>query len=132
MEIVIPVSAGELLDKISVLEIKKTRIDDSSKLIYIDDEYDQLNKIAVQLDLYNIVGAKAFDSLRMANLTLWDVINEMMVMENAEIFNDRYYELAKKVRSLNDDRYDCKSAIDRIANSDVKEQKGYTNVEIND
>jgi len=132
IDIIIPVSAGELMDKLTILEIKKNRIADSHKLRFINDEYDRLNEIAIRLDLYTIVDAKVLDNLRLVNLALWNIINEMMIMETTETFNYVYYDLAKKIRSLNDDRYECKSAIDNIIDSDVKEQKGYTDVEIND
>jgi hypothetical protein len=123
----IPVSVGELFDKISILKIKELQITDDTKLKYITRELECLQKILDDSDVCDSVPAELVEDLMEVNIFLWDVINRMMVKENTMVFDDEYYELAKSVRSKNDERYDAKSKIDTASNSDIKEQKGYSN-----
>ena len=74
MNIEIPISVGELVDKLTILEIKKEKIQDTNKLININNEYDELTKLAIQLKNKNEEEyTKLFNELKTVNLKLWEI-----------------------------------------------------------
>jgi len=126
-KILVEVSVGELLDKISILEIKKEKIKDSTKLNFINDEYnvlkEQLNKNVKsdeQLD-------KLFQSLKEINSKLWIIEDDKRMCEKNSDFGEKFIKLSRDVHFLNDDRAKIKLEINNHSGSKIKEIKEYTN-----
>ena len=126
-KILVEVSIGELLDKISILEIKKEKIKDSDKLIFINDEYLVLTK---QLD-ENITLKdelkKLYEELKAINAKLWDIEDKKRMCEKNSDFGENFIKLSRDVHFLNDDRAKIKLAINNKTGSKIKEIKQYTN-----
>ena len=123
----IEVSVGELLDKISILEIKQDKIKDLEKLKFIKEEYsilnDQLNKnIKSDEKLNNL-----FSSLKEINAKLWVIEDEKRQCEKDQSFTDKFIKLSRDVHFLNDKRAKIKLEINDYTGSKVKEIKEYTN-----
>ena len=126
-KILAEVSVGELLDKISVLEIKKEKIKDPEKLKFINDEYNILNeqlKNNVKSDdkLNNL-----FKSLKEINSKLWVIEDEKSLCEKNSDFGEKFIKLSRNVHFLNDDRAKIKLEINKLTKSKIKEIKEYTN-----
>ena len=126
-KILVEVSVGELLDKISILEIKKEKIKDSDNLIFINDEYLVLTK---QLD-ENITLKdelkKLYEELKAINAKLWDIEDKKRMCEKNSDFGENFIKLSRDVHFLNDDRAKIKLAINNKTGSKIKEIKQYTN-----
>ncbi len=126
-KILVEVSVGELLDKISILEIKKEKIKDTDKLIFINDEYlvltKQLDKnIALKDEL-----KKLYEELKAINAKLWDIEDNKRMCEKNSDFGENFIKLSRDVHFLNDDRAKIKLAINNKTGSKIKEIKQYTN-----
>ena len=125
-KILVEVSAGELLDKISILEIKKEKIKDLNKLKFIDYEHnvlkDQLNKNIKS----NSKITKLFSALKEINSKLWIIEDEKRACEKNKNFGEKFIELSRNVHFLNDDRAKIKLEINNLTGSKVKEIKEYT------
>jgi hypothetical protein len=126
-KILVEVSVGELLDKISVLEIKKEEIKDPEKLKFINDEYNILNeqlKNNVKSDdkLNNL-----FKSLKEINSKLWIIEDDKRLFEKNSDFGEKFIKLSRNVHFLNDDRAKIKLEINKHTKSKIKEIKEYTN-----
>ena len=126
-KILVEVSVGELLDKISILEIKQEKIKDSEKLKYINNEYnvlrDQFSKNVKSDDKIN----KLFDSLKEINSKLWVIEDEKRMCEKKSDFGESFIKLSRDIHFLNDDRAKIKLEINNITGSAIKEIKEYTN-----
>ena len=124
-KILVEVSVGELLDKISILEIKKKKIKDTEKLKFINDEYnilkDQLDKNVKSNEKLE----KLFQSLKEINAKLWIIDDKRMCEKNSE-FGDKFIKLSRDVHILNDDRGKIKLEINNHTGSKIKEIKEYT------
>ena len=126
-KILVEVSVGELLDKISILEIKKEKIKDPDKLIFINDEYLVLAK---QLDEnITLKGElkKLYEELKAINAKLWDIEDSKRMCEKNSDFGENFIKLSRDVHFLNDDRAKIKLAINNQTGSKIKEIKQYTN-----
>ena len=126
-KILVEVSVGELLDKISVLEIKKEKIKDPEKLKFINDEYNILNeqlKNNVKSDdkLNNL-----FKSLKQINAKLWIIEDDKRLCEKNSDYGEKFIKLSRNVHFLNDDRAKIKLEINKHTKSKIKEIKEYTN-----
>ena len=125
-KILVEVSVGELLDKISILEIKKEKIKDSEKLKYINDEYavlkEQLSK-NVQSD--NTL-EKLFNTLKEINSKLWVIEDDKRMCEKNSDFGEKFIKLSRDVHFLNDKRAKIKLEINNHTGSKIKEIKEYT------
>ena len=126
-KILVEVSVGELLDKISVLEIKKEKIKDPEKLKFINNEYNILNeqlKNNVKSDdkLNNL-----FKSLKEINAKLWVIEDDKRLCEKNSDFGEKFIKLSRNVHFLNDDRAKIKLEINKHTKSKIKEIKEYTN-----
>ena len=126
-KILVEVSVGELLDKISILEIKKEKIKDSEKLKFINDEYnvlkDQFNmnvKSDEKID-------KLFKSLKEINSKLWVIEDDKRLCEKNSDFGEEFIRLSRDVHFLNDDRAKIKLEMNNHTGSKIKEIKEYTN-----
>ena len=125
-KIFIEVSVGELLDKISILEIKKDKIKDPDKLSFISDE---LSKLKNELEKNVKVDAKLenlHQSLKIINLRLWDIEDEKRRCEKEKDFTENFIKLSRDVHILNDDRAKIKLEINNHTGSIIKEIKEYT------
>ena len=124
--ILVEVSVGELLDKISILEIKKEKIKDSEKLKFINDEYevlkDQLDKNVKSNEKID----KLFQSLKEINSKLWVIEDEKRLCEKNSDFSEKFIKLSRDVHFLNDDRAKIKLEINHHTGSKIKEIKKYT------
>ena len=124
--IIIEVSVGELLDKISILEIKQDKIKDLDKLKYISDEHTILKK---QLDdnvKYDDKLIQLFDSLKQINAKLWVIEDDKRQCEKEKDFNEKFIKLSRDIHFLNDDRAKIKLEINNHTGSKIKEIKEYT------
>ena len=125
-KILVEVSVGELLDKISILEIKKVKIKDPKKLEFINDEY---NILKSQLDQNVKSGEKLdnlFQSLKEINSKLWVIENEKRMCEKNSDFGEKFVKLSRNVHFLNDERAKIKLLINDQSGSKIKEVKQYT------
>ena len=126
-KILVEISVGELLDKISILKIKKEKIKDPEKLKFIDDEFKVLKN---QLDS-NINPDKKldelFESLKKINSKLWVIEDEKRICEKNSDFGENFIKLSRDVHFLNDDRAKLKLEINTHTGSKIKEIKEYTN-----
>ena len=126
-KILVEISVGELLDKISILKIKKEKIKDPEKLKFIDDEYKVLKN---QLD-NNINSDKKldelFESLKQINSKLWLIEDEKRMCEKNSDFGEQFVKLSRDIHFLNDDRAKIKLEINTHTGSKIKEIKEYTN-----
>ena len=125
-KILIEVSVGELLDKISILEIKKDKIKDPNKLSFITDE---LSKLKDELEKNVKSDAKLgelFQSLKIINLRLWTIEDDKRQCEKEKIFDENFIKISRDVHILNDDRAKIKLEINNHTGSKIKEIKEYT------
>ena len=126
-KIIIEVSVGELLDKISILEIKKEKIKDSDKLEYINNEHKILKTQYDQNIQNNGDIEKLFKSLKEINLKLWSIEDNKRLCEKEKNFGEKFIKLSRDVHFLNDDRAKIKLKINNLSGSKIKEIKEYTN-----
>jgi hypothetical protein len=126
-KILVEVSVGELLDKISILEIKKEKIKDTEKLKFINDEHTilkaQLDENVKSDDKLN----KLFKSLKEINAKLWVIEDDKRMCEKNSDFTENFIKLSRDVHFLNDDRAKIKLEVNNYTGSKIKEIKEYTN-----
>jgi len=126
MKIQIPVSPGELLDKLSVLEIKAVRISDAQSLKNIRYELDLLSQVRER----DIPRTEELDrrylALKKLNETLWDIENKIRTCERNHDFNKSFITLAQSVYHTNDERAKIKKQINTLLGSSITEEKSYT------
>ena len=125
-KILVEVSVGELLDKISILEIKKDKIKDPEKLEYIKDELSILKE-----EFKNNVKSDSkidmlYQSLKIVNLRLWTIEDDKRKCEKQKDFTENFIKLSRDVHILNDDRAKIKLEINNHTGSKIKEIKEYT------
>ena len=126
MEINIETSLGELVDKITILEIKKLKIFEKSKLKLIENELELLIYKLDSLDLNNLKKLKSLkENLLNTNLKLWDIEDKIRLKEKEKQFDDKFIELARSVYFTNDKRFEIKNEINNLYDSKVKEVKSY-------
>ena len=126
-KILIEVSVGELLDKISILEIKKGKIKDLDKLKFINDEYLILKKQLDENITLNDELKKLYEELKAINTKLWDIEDNKRMCEKNSDFGENFIKLSRDVHFFNDDRAKIKLAINNQTGSKIKEIKQYTN-----
>ena len=125
-KILVEVSVGELLDKISILEIKKDRIKDSDKLKFVNEEYEVLkNELEKNIKIDEKL-AKFFTALKNVNSKLWIIEDEKRKCENDSDFGENFIRLSRDVHFLNDTRAQIKLDINNHTGSKIKEIKEYT------
>ena len=126
-KIIVEVSIGELLDKISILEIKQEKIKDPEKLKFINNEHsilkDQLEKNIKTDDKLN----NLYQSLKEINAKLWVIEDDKRQCEKDKDFGEKFIKLSRDVHFLNDDRAKIKLEINNHTGSSIKEIKEYTN-----
>ena len=124
-KILAEISAGELFDKITILEIKKEKISNKEKLVDVEKELNSLNDTVGKFipDQSNI--SKHISDLKEINLKLWDIEDGKRAAEKEKKFDDKFIELARNVYKLNDERAKIKLAINTALGSNIKEVKSY-------
>lgn len=125
MSLMTPISCGELLDKLTILRIKKERIDNEEKLKNINNELKQLTRIfddqvekSEELD-------QLIDELRAVNEQLWDIEDEIRACEKDKDYGERFIDLARSVYLTNDKRANLKYQINSVTGSELVEEKSY-------
>ena len=121
----IPVSVGELFDKISILEIKKKKIKNKDHLKIIKYELKQLNLIIKKKKLYSKKIRIEFNKLKNINLRLWNIEDKKRKYEKSKKFDNNFINLARNVYLLNDKRALIKLNINNLSGSQIKEVKSY-------
>ena len=124
--LVIPISPGELIDKITILEIKRESILDKEKLSNINLEY----KVLLETLEDKIIVSNEIDSLRIKlktiNKRLWDIEDQLRDLERSKTFNEDFIKLARSVYFTNDERSEVKKSINKLLNSEIVEEKSYS------
>tara|TARA_Y100001960_G_scaffold249751_1_gene265824 strand:+ start:53 stop:442 length:390 start_codon:yes stop_codon:yes gene_type:complete len=125
-KILVEVSVGELLDKISILEIKKEKISNAESLEFINKEYsvlkEQLNKNVKSDEKLN----KLFESLKKINTKLWGIEDQKRLYEKNSDFGENFIKVSRDIHFLNDDRSKIKLEINKYTGSKIREIKEYT------
>lgn len=121
--ITIPVSVGELIDKYTILQIKRSKISDD-KLKKVEHEIQSLTPLVgtfLAIDSISVL----YEDLMGVNAQLWGVEDELRKMEKEKLFDDKFISLARSVYYLNDERFSLKNKINTLTDSDIKEVKHY-------
>ena len=126
-KILVEVSIGELLDKISILDIKKDKINDLSKLKFIKYEYDILKKEYDNKVKNDEKLTELYTKLKQINSKLWVIEDEKRLCEKNSDFGENFIKLSRDVHFLNDNRAKIKLEINNYTGSKIKEIKEYTN-----
>ena len=125
-KILVEVSVGELLDKISILEIKRDKIKDHEKLKFINDEHSILKSQLEQNVKTDEKLEKLFQSLKEINSKLWVIEDDKRLCEKEKNFGEKFIKLSRDVHFLNDDRAKIKLEMNNHTGSKIKEIKEYT------
>tara|TARA_Y100001970_G_C14063062_1_gene765219 strand:+ start:64 stop:450 length:387 start_codon:yes stop_codon:yes gene_type:complete len=125
MKISVPISVGELFDKISILEIKKIKIKDKTKLQDIKFELNALKQILTKKRLHKKDNKEQYTKLFNINKRLWNIEDKKRSYEKSKKFDKAFIELARKVYLLNDRRAKIKNKINHISGSMIREVKSY-------
>lgn len=118
MIIEIPVSIGEIVDKISILEIKQQKIKDEAKLRNVSLELTLLKEKISHLNI-------DYNSLKYTNSQLWDIEDRIRQKEKNQQFDSEFIDIARSVYQLNDRRAELKKQINLEFNSELQEEKSY-------
>ena len=124
-KILTEISAGELFDKITILEIKKNKISNKQKLNDVERELQSLNKTVKKYIPDQSKISKYINDLKEINLKLWDIEDGKRFAEKNSDFGERFIELARNVYKKNDKRSRIKLEINNILGSNIKEVKSY-------
>ncbi len=124
-QILIPISPGELLDKITILEIKSERIDAADKKANVNKELSMLNKVWSDAITEDDAVLAMRSEMKAINETLWDIEDDIRDEERNNQFEARFIELARSVYVTNDQRADVKKRINLHLKSDIVEEKSY-------
>lgn len=123
----IPVSVGELFDKISILQIKQEKITDAQKLKHVEHELELLSQ---KLETLKLEKASAFiDDIKEINTVLWEIEDQIRVKEKSGDFDEEFISLARSVYKTNDERFLVKNKINEFYGSNVVEVKSYEKYE---
>ena len=126
-KILTEISAGELLDKISILEIKIAKIKDQFLLDQVKKEYQILSDTKNKKIKFSKEVEKLFNDLKKLNEKLWIIEDEIRLCESNSDFKDKFIQLARDVYFTNDQRAKVKSEINKLLGSNIKEIKQYSN-----
>jgi hypothetical protein len=120
----IPVSVGELIDKLSILQVKKNKVKDENKLEFINKEFELLYNFSSEY-LNNLEIESIYQQLVLVNTNLWDVEDKLRIMEKEKNFDDKFISSSRKVYFTNDERFRLKNEINLITKSEIREVKDY-------
>ena len=124
-KILAEISAGELIDKITILEIKKAKITNKEKLVDVEKELSSLNQTLKKFIPDESKINKYKNNLKEINLRLWDIEYGKRLAEKNNDFGKKFIELARNVYKFNDERAKIKLAINSALNSNIREVKSY-------
>jgi hypothetical protein len=122
--VTVPVSIGEMIDKLSILQVKKTKISDEKKLEFVNKEFEILHNLS-SIHLNNLEIESLYHQLVEINSSLWDVEDKLRVLEKEKKFEGEFISLARKVYFTNDERFRLKNEINSITSSEIREVKDY-------
>lgn len=120
----IPVSIGEIIDKLSILQVKKNKISNSEKLAFINKEFELLYNLSAEY-LNDMLIEKLYHELVTTNSNLWEIEDRLRILEKEGIFEGEFIDLARKVYFTNDIRFDLKNQINLMTSSEIREIKEY-------
>lgn len=121
--VTIPVSVGELIDKYTILQIKRNNVS-PDKLSKVQREIESLTSLVGPFIIIDSI-SNLYEDLIGVNTQLWDVEDQLRELERDKSFGDRFIELARTVYFLNDKRFEAKNKINILTNSDIQEVKHY-------
>ena len=122
--ITIPVSVGELIDKLSILHVKQLKISNEEKLEYVNKEFELLYNLSSYY-LNNQEVENLYHQLVEINKKLWDIEDKLRVIESENNFDSEFVDLARKVYFTNDERFRLKNKINLITLSEIRDIKDY-------
>jgi hypothetical protein len=125
MNVPVEISIGEFFDKLTILEIKRSRIKDAANLENIERELNGLNRLLEELPFSRKDVSDEVDELKAINEKLWVIEDELRDKESHRTFDDTFIQLARAVYKNNDRRFEVKKAINRKLGSDFIEEKSY-------
>jgi hypothetical protein len=120
MALLVPVSLGELIDKITILEIKAVKITNLEALRNVEKELEALRNVQ-----HPTVSEYLVNELKQVNMDLWDVEDELRLVEKEKVFDHTFVGMARSVYLYNDKRAAIKRTINTLYNSEIKEEKSY-------
>ena len=120
----VPVSVGEMIDKLSILQVKKQKITHEEKLVYVNKEFELLYNLSSTY-LNEPVIESLYHQLVQVNSSLWDVEDKLRVLEKEQRFEGEFVSLARKVYFTNDERFRLKNEINSNTSSEIREVKEY-------
>jgi hypothetical protein len=120
----IPVSVGEMIDKLSILQVKKIKIIDENKLEFINKEFELLYNFSSEY-LNNLEIELIYSKLILVNTNLWDIEDKLRVLEKEKKFDNEFVASARKVYFTNDERFRLKNEINLLTSSEIREIKDY-------
>jgi len=119
-----PVSVGELIDKLSILHVKQTKITDEKKLEYVNKEFELLYNMSSEF-LSQPEIETLYHQLVETNTNLWDIEDRLRVLEVEKRFEGEFVEFARKVYFTNDERFRLKNEINKFTDSEIRKVKEY-------
>jgi len=125
MNVSVQISIGEFFDKLTILEIKRSRIKDPAKLENIDRELNDLNRLLEELPFSGKDVIDEVGELKAINEKLWVIEDDIRDKESRKTFDDAFIQLARAVYQTNDRRFEVKKAINQKLGSDFVEEKSY-------
>ena len=125
MRVNLPASIGELFDKITILEIKRSKIKDKTKLKIINQELNLLKKVVITKKIKTQNMTSLIRKLKNINLRLWNVEDKLRIFEKKKLFKKDFINYARKVYYMNDKRSYLKNEINKQTNSHISEVKSY-------
>jgi hypothetical protein len=120
----IPVSVGEMIDKLSILQVKKIKVTNEEKLEFINKEFDLLYNFSSEF-FKNLEIELIYEKLILVNTNLWDIEDQLRVLEKEKKFDSEFIALARKVYFTNDERFRLKNEINLLTSSEIREVKDY-------
>ena len=124
MKIKIPVSIGELVDKLTILEIKLSNVSSQEKRVNLENEYSELKSV-FENNISSEKIQKYYQELLVINKKLWKIEDDIRILEKQKLFNEEFIELARSVYVTNDERFEIKNTINSLMGSNIKEEKLY-------
>ena len=122
--VTVPVSVGEMIDKLSILQVKKNNVKDENKLVFINKEFELLYNFSSEY-LSNLETESIYHRLVEVNSNLWEVEDKLRIMEKEQRFDEEFISLARKVYFTNDERFTLKNEINLLTDSEIREIKDY-------
>jgi hypothetical protein len=120
----VPVSVGEMIDKLSILQVKKTKISNVEKLEFVNKEFELLHDLS-SVYLNKVEIESLYQQLIKINSSLWDIEDKLRISEKDNKFESEFISLARQVYFTNDERFRLKNEINLMTSSEIREVKDY-------